>query len=240
MIDPYGVLGVSRNADETEIKKAYRALSKKYHPDNFANSPDKGKAEEKFKQIQQAYEQIIRERKQGYSSEDGYGQQSYEDNPYGGFGGFGFGFGGFGGFNGYQRQTDSGQDQMTRDLKSAAVYINNGYYNEALNVLNSMDDRNDKWYYYSAIANMGLGNNVTALEHARNAQRMNPNNTEYERLVRSIESGNTWYAGRQTSYGYGNMGGGNICGKIIIANVVCNLCFGGGRFCCGRPNGLWC
>ena len=62
MRDPYDVLGVSRNATEEEIKKAYKALSRKYHPDANINNPNKEEAEEKFKEIQQAYQQIMKAR----------------------------------------------------------------------------------------------------------------------------------------------------------------------------------
>ena len=77
MSDPYRVLGVSRDASEDEIKKAYRALSRKYHPDANVNNPHKDQAEEKFKEVQQAYDQIMRERQQGAS-----------------FGGYQYGYGG--------------------------------------------------------------------------------------------------------------------------------------------------
>ena len=53
MLDPYSVLGVSRDASMDEIKKAYRKLSRKYHPDANINNPNKEQAEEMFKQVQQ-------------------------------------------------------------------------------------------------------------------------------------------------------------------------------------------
>ena len=59
MSNPYDVLGVSADASEEEIKKAYRTLSRKYHPDANVNNPNKAQAEEKFKQIQEAYQQIM-------------------------------------------------------------------------------------------------------------------------------------------------------------------------------------
>ena len=65
MQDPYEVLGVSRNASAEEIKKAYRTLSRKYHPDANINNPNKAQAEEKFKQVQQAYKQIMDEKEHG-------------------------------------------------------------------------------------------------------------------------------------------------------------------------------
>ena len=61
MFDPYQVLGISRGASDEEIKKAYRNLSRKYHPDANINNPNKAQAEEKFKQVQQAYDQIMKD-----------------------------------------------------------------------------------------------------------------------------------------------------------------------------------
>ena len=74
MRDPYQVLGVSQDASEEEIKKAYRKLSRMYHPDANINNPNKAQAEEKFKEIQQAYQQIMKQREQGSSP---YGNQGY-------------------------------------------------------------------------------------------------------------------------------------------------------------------
>ena len=59
MKDPYEVLGISKGASQEEIKKAYRKLAKKYHPDNYANNPLSDLAEEKFKEINEAYEQLM-------------------------------------------------------------------------------------------------------------------------------------------------------------------------------------
>ena len=78
MSDPYKVLGVSRGATDEEIKKAYRALSRKYHPDANINNPNKAEAEERFKEIQQAYNQIMKEKEQGY------GQVEYGYDMFGG------------------------------------------------------------------------------------------------------------------------------------------------------------
>lgn len=231
MQDPYSFLGVSRDADETQIKKAYRTLSKKYHPDN---NPGDARAEENFKKVQAAYEQIMKEKKQGYSDYDYNDAADTGNYGFRGFEGFG-GFGGFGGFTGdyRDRNTSQEEDQTTRDLRSAAVYINNRYYDQALNVLNSMEERTDRWYYYSAIANMGIGNNVTALEHAQTAARMNPASYEYADLVNRIENGSNIYTDRAGHFEINPSSGGNLCMKVLLLNVVCNLCFGGSGLCCG-------
>ena len=72
MRDPYTVLGVSQNASDQEIKKAYRELARKYHPDNYVNNPLADLAEEKMKEVNEAYEAIQKQRSGG----GGYQQQS--------------------------------------------------------------------------------------------------------------------------------------------------------------------
>jgi len=62
MNDPYKVLGVSRDATDEEIKKAYRELARKYHPDNYVNNPLAELVEEKMKEINEAYDRIQKER----------------------------------------------------------------------------------------------------------------------------------------------------------------------------------
>ena len=56
--DPYSVLGVTRGATDREIKKAYRTLSRKYHPDSYSDESQKNWAEEKFREVQEAYNQM--------------------------------------------------------------------------------------------------------------------------------------------------------------------------------------
>jgi len=65
MRDPYSVLGVSQNASDQEIKKAYRELARKYHPDNYVNTPLADLAEEKMKEVNEAYEAIQKQRSGG-------------------------------------------------------------------------------------------------------------------------------------------------------------------------------
>ena len=110
-MDPYEVLGVSPNATDEEIKHAYRELSRKYHPDANQNNPLKDLAEEKFKQVQAAYSQIMERRKNGqtyqnngqnfngsfnggnYQQNGGYNGGGYQNNQ-------GYNGGGYQGYNG--------------------------------------------------------------------------------------------------------------------------------------------
>ena len=275
MLNPYQVLGVSENATDDEIKKAYRALSRKYHPDANVNNPNKAQAEEKFKDIQQAYDQIVRERERGGRGGTAYGGQSYGGRSYGGSGygggayggsGYGggaysddddeyggwswgwgpFGFGGFGGFGGYggsgygqsrasDFQGENYDDETVSRLRSAQTYINARRYSEAKNVLDSMRDHPAHWYYYSAIVNYHLGNNATALEQARQAVSMRPDNMQFERLVQALESGGSSYQETgEESYGRGSSNMLRWCLPCCAINLCCNSfgMLGRGLFCC--------
>ena len=95
MNDPYQILGVSENASDEEIKKAYRELARKYHPDNYHDNPLADLAQEKMKEINAAYEQITKERASGKRG-SGSGGASYGASGYGGYGGY-QGYGGYGG-----------------------------------------------------------------------------------------------------------------------------------------------
>ena len=213
MTDPYSVLGVDRSATDEEIKKAYRRLSRKYHPDANINNPHKDEAEAKFKEVQQAYQQIMDERERGSSSGDYGGGGSGSYGPFGGFGGEDP-FGNFGSYGGGRQQSRSGTE-------------------EALNVLDGIKDRGALWYFYSASANSGLGNNVTALEQAKEAVRLEPDNVQYQMLLQRLQNGGSWYQQRQSTYGYPGTFDTSCCAKLCIANLLCNLCCGGSGLCCG-------
>ena len=269
--DPYEVLGVSRDATTDEIKKAYRKLSRKYHPDANINNPNAAEAEEKFKDVQQAYEQIMDEKEHGgrssyggnygpgssrgyggYGNQGQYGNGQSGNGQYGGqnqtdyddwFGGFGRfgGFGGYGGYGGYGNQQNragssqgnySSNSATNSHLQAAANYINSGHYEEALNVLNGMSDRPAHWYYLSAHANRGLGNNITAMEHAKQAVSMEPSNYQYKALLDQLQNGGQWYNNMGGNYGRtssNNMG--KWCMDMIMLNLLCNCCCGYGFMC---------
>lgn len=217
--DPYKVLGVSPNASDEEIKKAYRALAKKYHPDR---NPGDAEAAKKMQQVNAAYEQIKNPEKAQQSS-GGYGGGYSQYDPFGGFGGYG----------GYQQRSYTDTDTGDNYQKAAMNYIRFGRFQEALNALNNSAERNARWYYLSALANDGLGNQVTALEHIRRAVSMEPDNQEYIDALNQIEYGGAAYR-RQA---------GNFTGFEMRSNPCMNLClcYLFQIFCCGgRPMFLCC
>ena len=115
-------------------------------------------------------------------------------------------------------------------LKAAVNYINSGAFQEAINVLNGIDNRDGRWYYYSAQANSGAGNTATALEHAKHAVEIDPDNVAYQNLYRQLQSGGQWYAGRGQSYGRTTMNPGGYCMTLLCLNLCCGpTC--GIRFC---------
>ncbi len=215
--DPYKVLGVPPTASDEEVQKAYRKLIKKYHPDV---NPGDETAERKTREINAAYD-MIRNIRDGKASQT-YSGQGYSGQGYGGFSWediFGQGFGGFGGLNTQEESTE---------LTAARNYINSGHYPEALNVLNSVDAerRNARWYYFSALANYGLGRKIEAMASAEQAVKMEPGNAEYQQLLSRIKG---------NSEAYRQFGGGSpivcstsgICFELCLAFTLCNMC--------GRP-----
>ncbi len=199
--DPYKVLGVSPDASDEEIKQAYRRLAKKYHPDL---NPGDEAAAKKMQQINAAYEQIKNPEKAAPN----------QQGSYGGYGG------------GYQEPAYGDQYQ-----RAAYQYIRMGRYGEARNILSNSAQRNARWYYLSALANDGMGNQVTALEHIRKAVSMEPDNMVYLRTLQNIENGGAAY--REHAGGYGGFGmRGSPCGNLL-------LCWFAQLFCCGG-RGCWC
>ena len=229
--DPYKVLGISRDASDEEIKRAYRRLAKKYHPDL---NPGDEVAAKKMQEVNAAYERIKNPEKaqqqagpggNGGAGSAGYGGYSQYD-PFG-FGGFG----GYGNYGGYQRQSYTGANTGDSYQQAAFNYIRYGRYQEAINALNNSTDRNGRWYYLSALANDGLGNQVTALEHIRRAVSMEPGNEEYLDLLNQMENGGSAYR-RQAGNFQGFEMNGNPCAGLCMCWLVNLFCCGGRGFFC--------
>jgi len=228
MTDPYQVLGVAPTATDDEVKKAYRQLCKKYHPDANVGKPDAAQAEKKFMEVQQAYEEIMH-RRQGGGARAGSGYNGPQQQRPSGYGGYGQGgwqtytWDPFRGWTAYGSQQQTRQDpEETPELRAARNYIAARHYAEALHVLSNIADRTAKWYYYSAIANAGQGNRILALEHARQACKMDPGNAEYETYLDELERGGNTY--RQAGGYSQGMSLGRYCTSLCFANLMCNLC----------------
>lgn len=193
--DPYKILGISRNASDEEIKRAYRQLARKYHPDVNPGDPV---AAQKMQEINAAYEQIKSPEK------------ARSADPFGGY-----------------RQSQSGGQYQ----QAAYQYLRSRRYREALNALELDSNRNAQWYYLSALAHDGLGNQVTALEHIRRAVSMEPNNFVYLQTLSAIENGGYTY--RQQAGNYrGFAWGGSSVASLCLCYFLQWFCCRGRFFCC--------
>ena len=267
MNDPFAVLGVSSSATEDEIKSAYRKLAKKYHPD--LNPGDKT-AEQKMREVNEAYTQAMQIRKGGgsspfgssYGSSAGSSYGSSYGNPYGNPFGYGnqsggqssggqygdryeerqqqscnpfgpYGFDPFSAFfGGASPNRETGfrsRGYANPDLRSAADLIRAGNYTEAVKLLNRVPQHDADWHALYARADLGLGNRISALDHARSAVRMAPDDAEYRQLLSSVESGRQIYQQNraQSGYNYRSM----LCGNPFLFCILFNCC-------CGRA--FWC
>ena len=217
MRDPYEVLGVPSSATDEEVKKAYRNLARKYHPDNYHDSPLADVAQEKMKEINEAYEEVQSMRKNGgagQSSYGGYGRNPYEQNPYGAYGG------GYGGDPAFVR---------------VRLSIAQGELNLAEELLNAMSDHNAEWNFLKGAICYRRGWMDEAKRYYETAVQMNPNNPEYRRALDILEGQGTTYRPN----GYGNRStavfGGDACTRICGALICVNcLASAGGWFiyCC--------
>ena len=224
--DPYKILGVSPDASDEDIKRAYRRLAKKYHPD--LNPGDK-EAARRMQEVNAAYEQIKDPDKfRQQQSSGGYG--SYGGGYYEPFGGYrqqsygGQGYGGYGNYGGYAGQSEDQYQQ------AAYQYIRFRRYQEAVNTLNNSTQRDARWYYLSALAHDGLGNQVTALEHIRRAVSMEPDNQEYLRALEEIENGGAGYR-RQAGSFRGFQMHADPCSSLCFCYLAQLFCCRG-FFCC--------
>lgn len=228
--DPYKVLGVGPNASDEEIKQAYRRLAKKYHPDL---NPGDQEAARKMQEVNAAYEQIKNPEKAANNGGYGSGYGGY-GSGYGSYGGYSSGYGGgyYDPFGSY-RQQSTGNQSGDQYQQAASQYLRFGQYWEALNALENSQDRNARWYYLSALANSGLGNQVTALEHIRKAVSMEPDNPEYLDALNRIENGGTAYRQQAGNFRGFSMGG-NPCANLCLCYLTQMLCCGGRPFffCC--------
>lgn len=220
--DPYKVLGVSPSTSDEELAKAYRRLAKKHHPDVNHGDPASAK---RMSEINAAYEQIksgnTSQSSSGYGGQSGYGS-SYGTSGPGGSGPFDGGYNPFGGFGSYGNGGQQSRDAS--EFAQVESYIRAGYYQEALQLLAGFRVRGAKWYYYSAVANAGIGNKITALNHARAAVQLEPNNLEYQRVLNKLLYSGGEYQEQSQGYGMPTINFNKLCIGLCLAKLFCSFC----------------
>ena len=210
MRDPYQVLGIPSTATDEEVKKAYRNLARKYHPDNYHDNPLEDLAQERMKEINEAYETIRTQRKAAQS-----GGQSY--------GGYTGGYS-----QGYNAGAYGGVWQRVR------LAISQGNLNLAEELLNAQTDHNGEWNFLKGAVCYKRGWMDEARRYYETAVQMDPGNAEYQRALDMLNGNGAAY--RPNGYGHvttGNCAGDN-CSSLCDACACMNCLFGSGGyfFCC--------
>lgn len=213
MTDPYKVLGVSRDAADDDIKKAYRALARKYHPDNYAGSDLADLAGEKMKEINEAYDTIQRERANKGST--GSSQGGYQYSP-----------------GGTAGSSYAGSGSSAPTLNRIRILINSGRFSEAGILLDSIPagERGAEWNYLKGCTLLQRGWYHDAQKYFEIACYMDPANAEYQAALQNMRT-----SAGQYGKTYTNIGGCStcdLCQGLICADCLCECCGGDLLRCC--------
>lgn len=211
MTDPYEVLNISSSASDEEVKKAYRDLARKYHPDNYHDNPLADLAQEKMKEINAAYHAIQQERGTRPAGSAGSAYQSY------------------GGYQYQQRTAGSPAFQQVR------MAINRNDLGMAEQLLDRMDDHDGEWNFLKGTICYRRGWVDEARRYYQTACQMDPGSAEYRQALNFVENSQAGYRPEGYEVFTSGCGGGNLCGRLACTYLLCNLCgFGGLRFfyCC--------
>ena len=199
MTDPYQVLGVSPSATDDEIKTAYRQLARKYHPDNYVDNPLADLATEKMKEINEAYDEIQRRRREGGQSASGsysqYGQGEYR----------------------------SSQPSQLDDIRRL---IQNGRLLEAEELLEGIPQprRDGEWNYLMGTIYYSKGWLDTALNYYATACRLSPSNLEYRAAYQRLMQQRQYGASTASTTTCDCC---EMCATLYCCSTCCN-CMGGG------------
>ena len=209
MDDPYRVLGLTPDATDEEVKRAYRQLAKKYHPDMNPGDPH---AAEMMNRINAAYDQIKNPPAQT-TARPGYG------DPFAGW---------------YRQDSRAGSGAGDDLLRRARSWISVGDYVSALSALNAVSEyqRSAEWYYLAAVANFSLGNRVLGYEQINRACALDPDNAEYQHIRAQIERGAGDYSDAQRHMHFtGTDASRACCGMCLAYNASRLFCGSGLPFC---------
>ncbi|MGM9606380.1 MAG: DnaJ domain-containing protein [Oscillospiraceae bacterium] len=198
MNDPYQVLGVKPDASDDEIKRAYRELARKYHPDNYQNNPLADLAEEKMKEINEAYDAITKMRSGGGSGGYTSGGSAYQSQ------------------SAYRQQSSDPTFARVRNL------INSGNLDQAEQLLRSSNARTAEWYFLAGSVAYRRGWLDEAMQNYQMAVNMEPNNMEYRQAYSMMQQGGNAY--RPAGYGSTGMDAMDCCTTMMCLNCLCGGC----------------
>lgn len=201
-MNPYEVLGVPEGADEETIKKAYRELVKKYHPDRYVNNPLADLASEKLKEINKAYDMLTNKSAGGQGNHSG----SYGGNNSGGYSG-----------------NYSGGYSGNASFQSVRMLIQQRRFQEAEQMLAGLS-QTAEWYYLMGVIYINRGWYDKGRSMIQTAVNMDPNNMEYRATLNSFQAQNGQY--RNVGNMGGNMNTCNCCSSLLCADCCCE-CMGG-------------
>ena len=207
MTNPYKVLGVNEGATNEEIRAAYLSLVKKYHPDKYTDPDMKQLANEKLKEINEAYDQLTKN--PGKTASSGYSGAAY----------------GAGGHGGSYSGPEADRFVRARSL------INAGNLDGAKTILDSIQTRNADWYYLYGIIYLRQGWYDKAREFLGRAYRMEPGNAEYAQAYNTLRYTGNPYSRPRQSTSYGNCSACDICSGLMCADCCCE-CMGGDLIRC--------
>jgi len=198
-MNPYEVLGISENASEEEIKRAYKEMVKKYHPDKYQDNPLADLAEEKLQEVNEAYDMLI---KKGNSS-------SYD-----------YGFGGGSGFGGGASGGGSGRP----DYMQVRRLIDANNVREAEKILNGTRDRSAEWFFLAGMVSYKKGWYDDARNKLQTASEMEPGNMEYSQAYGRIINMGGQFQNQARGRGYNQQGGDDLCCQALQCYICADCC----------------
>ena len=200
-MDPYKVLGVTPQTSDDDVKRAYRELARKYHPDNYAGNPLADLAETRMKEINEAYDMIMNARSKGSADAGGYQQQ--------------------GSSAGYSGRTSGASDGAYTRIRDA---INKGNLSLAEELLRRSPTRDAEWQFLMGTVYFRKGWYDEARTAFMQACAMDPNNAEYRSALNMVNMG----AGYEGYRPMNSMSMCDCCTTMLCMNCCCSTCCGGG------------